>query len=141
VLSGLVFAGANHRDAAGPDEEDGILTAEEIAALDLSSVEWAVLSACDTGVGEVMAGEGVFGLRRAFQIAGARTLIMSLWPVDDEVTRAWMRELYTNRFVKGMSTVDSVQQASLALLKQRRAKGLSTHPFYWAGFIASGDWR
>ncbi len=141
LLSGLALAGANNRMAAGPDEEDGILTAEEIASLDLSSVEWAVLSACDTGVGEVRAGEGVFGLRRAFQIAGARTLIMSLWPVDDEVTRAWMRELYTNRFVDGMSTIDSVHEASLALLNERREKGLSTHPFYWAGFIASGDWR
>jgi CHAT domain-containing protein/tetratricopeptide (TPR) repeat protein len=141
LLSGLAFAGANLREHAGPDEEDGILTAEEIASLDLSSVEWAVLSACDTGVGEVRAGEGVFGLRRAFQVAGARTLIMSLWPVEDEVTRAWMQELYTNRFVKGMTTIDSVHQASLALLTQRREAGLSTHPFYWAGFIASGDWR
>jgi len=141
LLSGLALAGANHRDAAGPDEDDGILTAEEVASLDLSSVEWAVLSACDTGVGEVRAGEGVFGLRRAFQVAGARTLIMSLWPVEDEATRAWMRELYTNRFTKGMTTIDSVHEASLALLNERREKGLSTHPFYWAGFIASGDWR
>ncbi len=141
LLSGLALAGANPPETASSDEEDGILTAEEIASVDLSGVEWAVLSACDTGVGEVVAGEGVFGLRRAFQIAGARTLIMSLWPVDDEVTRAWMRELYTNRFVNGMSTIDSVHEASLALLNERREKGLSTHPFYWAGFIASGDWR
>jgi CHAT domain-containing protein len=110
LLSGLAFAGANLRESAAPDEDDGILTAEEIASLDLSSVEWAVLSACDTGVGEVRAGEGVFGLRRAFQVAGARTLIMSLWPVEDEATRAWMRELYTNRFVEGMSTIDSVRR-------------------------------
>jgi len=61
LLSGLALASANHRQAARPDEEDGILTAEEIAALDLSGVEWAVLSACDTGVGEVKAGEGVLG--------------------------------------------------------------------------------
>jgi CHAT domain-containing protein len=139
LLSGLALAGANLREHAGPDEEDGILTAEEIASLDLSGVEWAVLSACDTGVGEVRAGEGVFGLRRAFQVAGARTLIMSLWPVEDEATRAWMRELYTKRFVNGMTTIDSVHEASLALLEQRREAGLSTHPFYWAGFIASGD--
>jgi CHAT domain-containing protein len=141
VLSGLALAGANRRAYAGPTEEDGILTAEEISSLDLTGVDWAVLSACDTGLGEIAAGEGVLGLRRAFQIAGARTLIMSLWPVDDEVTRAWMRELYTNRFVEGMSTIDSVHEANLALLKERRDKGLSTHPFYWAGFIASGDWR
>jgi CHAT domain-containing protein len=141
LMSGLALAGANRRQAAASDEEDGILTSEEIASLDLTSVEWAVLSACDTGVGEVRAGEGVFGLRRAFQVAGARTLIMSLWPVEDEATRAWMRELYTNRFAKNMTTIDAVHEASLALLNQRREEGLSTHPFYWAGFIASGDWR
>jgi CHAT domain-containing protein/Tfp pilus assembly protein PilF len=141
LLAGLALAGANHRDAAGPEEEDGILTAEEIAALDLTGVEWAVLSACDTGVGEASAGEGVFGMRRAFQVAGARTLIMSLWQVEDEATHAWMDELYTNRLVRGLSTIDSVHAASLALLDERRSAGLSTHPFYWAGFIASGDWR
>jgi len=83
LLSGLVLAGANHRASAGSGEDDGILTAEEIASLDLSGVEWAVLSACETGVGNVRAGEGVFGLRRAFQVAGAGTLIMSLWSVDE----------------------------------------------------------
>ena len=74
-------------------------------------------------------------------IQRARILGMSLWPVDDEVTRTWMRELYTNRFVKGKTTVVSVHQASLALLNARREQGLSTHPFYWAGFIASGNWQ
>ncbi len=141
VLSGLALAGANHRQAAGPEEEDGILTAEEIAALDLDSVQWAVLSGCETGVGEAMAGEGVFGLRRAFQIAGARTVIMSLWPVDDEATRDWMSALYRHRFAEGATTLDAVHQASLELLAGRRAAGLSTHPFYWAGFVAAGDWR
>jgi len=66
---------------------------------------------------------------------------MSLWPVDDEVTRAWMGELYRNRFVEGGSTADAVHGASLALLDKRREKGLGTHPVHWAGFIASGDWR
>ena len=66
-LSGLVLAGANRRSEAGTQQDDGILTAEEIAALDLAGVRWAVLSACETGVGEVRAGEGVFGLRRAFE--------------------------------------------------------------------------
>ena len=141
LLSGLVFAGANHRDAAGPNEDDGILTAQEIATLDLQGTEWAVLSACDTGAGEIRGGEGVFGLRRAFQLAGARTVIMSLWPVEDEATRLWMTALYRHRFVEGKSTAASVNGASLELLQQRRARGESTHPFYWAGFIAAGDWR
>jgi CHAT domain-containing protein/tetratricopeptide (TPR) repeat protein len=141
LLSGLALAGANHRQAAGPDEEDGILTAEEIAALDLSGVEWAVLSACDTGVGEVKAGEGVLGLRRAFQVAGVRTLITSLWPVEDRVARDWMGQLYRARLVLGLTTIDAVHQANLKTLRQRRAKGLTTHPFYWAGFVAAGDWR
>jgi len=141
LLSGLAMAGANHRDAAGPNEEDGILTAEEIASLDLNGVDWAVLSACDSGVGEIKAGEGVFGLRGAFQVAGARTVIMSLWQVEDQATRQWMTALYKNRFRRGLGTAESVRAASLQLLSQRRAASQSTHPFYWAGFIATGDWR
>jgi len=141
LLAGLALAGANHRSAAGPQEEDGILTAEEIASLDLSGVEWAVLSACETGVGEIKAGEGVFGLRRAFQVAGVDTLIMSLWSVEDEATREWMRNLYEARFTEGRDTAVSVREASLRVLKRRREDGESTHPFYWAAFVAAGDWR
>jgi CHAT domain-containing protein len=141
LLSGLVLAGANHRDAAGPDEEDGILTAEEIAALDLGRVEWTVLSGCDTGVGEVAAGEGVLGLRRAFEVAGAKTLTMSLWPVDDESTREWMRVLYERRFRDRMETARAVQEASRAILRARRERKMTTHPFHWGGFVAAGDWK
>jgi CHAT domain-containing protein/tetratricopeptide (TPR) repeat protein len=141
LLSGLALAGANHRARAGPGEDDGILTAEEVASLDLAGVEWAVLSACDTGVGEIKAGEGVFGLRRAFQVAGARTVVMSLWPVDDQAARAWMRALYEGRFRKQLSTADAVHAASLAVLAARRGKHQSTDPFYWGGFVAAGDWR
>ncbi len=141
LLSGLALAGANRRSSAGPEEDDGILTAEEVASLNLGSVEWAVLSACDTGVGEIKAGEGVFGLRRAFQVAGARTVVMSLWSVDDQAARAWMRALYEGRFQKQLSTADAVHAASLAVLAARRAKHQSTYPFYWAGFVAAGDWR
>jgi CHAT domain-containing protein len=141
LLSGLALAGANRRALARPDEDDGILTAEEVAMLDLHGVEWAVLSACDTGVGEIKAGEGVFGLRRAFQVAGARTVVMSLWSVEDQATRAWMRALYEGRFQKKLSTADAVHQASLAVLRDRRARGQSTLPFFWAAFVAAGDWR
>jgi len=141
VLSGLALAGSNNRDAAGPNEEDGVLTAEEIAALDLSGAEWVVLSACDTGLGEIKAGEGVFGLRRAFQVAGVRTVIMSLWSVDDESARRWMRTLYEARLVKKLGTDEAVREASLAVLNDRRAKKLSTSPFYWGAFVAAGDWK
>jgi CHAT domain-containing protein len=141
LLSGLALAGANRREAAGPKDEDGILTAEEVAGLDLDGVEWAVLSACDTGLGEVRAGEGVFGLRRAFQMAGVHTVIMSLWSVDDRAAREWMRVLYEGRLKKKLTTADAVQRASLTVLQARRAAGESTHPFYWAAFVAAGNWR
>jgi CHAT domain-containing protein/tetratricopeptide (TPR) repeat protein len=141
LLSGLALAGANRRAAAAPDEEDGILTAEEVASLNLEGVEWAVLSACDTGLGEIKAGEGVMGLRRAFQIAGARTVIMSLWAVDDQATRSWMRALYDGRLNRQLNTADAVRDASLSMLRERRAAGKSTHPFYWAAFVAAGDWH
>lgn len=141
LLSGLAFAGANRRAAAGADEDDGILTSEEVTALNLSGVEWAVLSACDTGLGELRAHEGVFGLRRAFQSAGVRTVIMSLWPIEDRSARAWMRALYDGRWNRGLSTADAVREASLTVLRQRRARGLGTDPFHWAAFVAAGDWR
>jgi CHAT domain-containing protein len=141
LLSGLALAGANRRARARADDDDGILTAEEVSMLDLHGTEWTVLSACDTGVGEIKAGEGVFGLRRAFQVAGARTVIMSLWSVEDQSTRAWMRALYEGRFQRHLSTADAVHQASLSVLRDRRARGLSTHPFFWAAFVAAGDWR
>jgi CHAT domain-containing protein len=141
LLSGLALAGANRRQEASANEDDGILTAAEVASLNLGGVEWAVLSACDTGLGEIRAGEGVFGLRRAFQIAGVRTVIMSLWSVDDQATRSWMRALYEGRFKKALDTADAMREASLTVLRDRRSKKQSTLPFYWAAFVAAGDWR
>jgi CHAT domain-containing protein len=141
VLSGLALAGANRRAAAGPNDEDGILTAEEVAGLNLEGVEWTVLSACDTGLGEVRVGEGVFGLRRAFQVAGVRTVIMSLWPVEDQSALDWMRALYSGRLQKHLATAEAMRDASLTVLRARRAHSQSTHPFYWGGFVAAGDWR
>ena len=141
LLSGLALAGANRRGAATADEEDGILTAEEVAGLDLEGIQWAVLSACETGVGTIAAGEGVLGLRRAFQVAGARAVIMSLWSVEDQVTRRWMEALYRARFGEHLDTPNAVRAATLNLIRQRRSSGLSTNPVYWAGFVASGDWR
>jgi CHAT domain-containing protein len=141
LLSGLALAGANRREHASPNEDDGVLTAAEVASLNLRGVEWAVLSACDTGLGEIRSGEGVLGLRRAFHIAGARTVIMSLWPVDDQATRVWMRELYEGRLKRDLDTAVAIRDAGLAVLRSRRAAGQSTAPFYWAPFVAAGDWR
>lgn len=142
LRSGLAFAGANDGLLAEDHGEDGLLTAEEVAALDLNGVQWAVLSACDTGLGDLRGGgEGVFGLARAFQIAGAASVIMSLWQVDDESTRAWMQSLYQARFGEGATTGDAVRMAAMSSLRRLRQEGVSDHPYYWAGFVALGDWR
>jgi CHAT domain-containing protein/tetratricopeptide (TPR) repeat protein len=141
LMAGLAFSGANHRQAVPIDRDDGILMAEEVSALYLRGVEWVVLSACDSGVGQPRADEGVFGLRRAFQMAGVQTVIMSLWAVDDGSARDWMRRLYRNRFHVGLPTADAVQAATVDTLRARRDLNLSTNPLYWAGFVAAGDWR
>jgi CHAT domain-containing protein/Tfp pilus assembly protein PilF len=148
-LAGLVFSGVNATRSASDWEDDGLLIAEEIAALDLQGVQGAVLSACESGIGRVLTGEGVLGLRRAFQVAGAQTLIMSLWAVADVPTLDWMRALYTARLKRGLGIADAVHQANQDMLEARRERGkscdpcdlCSTHPFYWASFVAAGDWR
>lgn len=141
-LSGIVLAGANQRESMRSDAlDDGILTAEEVSALDLRGVEWAVVSACATGVGSVRQGEGILGLRRAFQVAGAHTLILSLWSVEDEATRAWMRALYEARLLEGRPTDEAVREACCKTLDAQRARGEGTHPFAWGAFVATGAWR
>jgi len=133
--SGLVFAGGIH------GAPQSILTAQQIASLDLGGVDWAVLSACNTGNGELRDGEGVLGLQRAFRVAGARSVIMTLWPVDDDVARQFMHELYAERLGRHATTADAVWNSSRKLLAERRAEGKSTHPWYWAGFVGSGGWE
>ena len=88
-----------------------------------------------------MAGEGVIGLRRAFEVAGVHTVIMSLWQIEDQGARDWMRHLYQHRFGDRLGTADAVRAATLDALRQRRTANLGTHPIYWAGFVALGDWR
>ena len=131
--SGLVFAGANKaRDAS-------VLTAQQIASLDLDGVDWAVLSACNSGYGELKDGEGVLGLERSFRVAGARSVVMALWPVDDASTRVFMRALYAERYGHRSGSADAVWNASRKILAQRRAAGKSTHPWYWASFVSAGS--
>jgi CHAT domain-containing protein len=139
-FSALALAGANRRRDVSAEQDDGILTAEEIASLDLAGVEWVVLSACESGLGHEVGVEGVFGLRRAFQLAGARSVIASLWRVQDESTRAWMEALYAARS-GGASTAEAIRRADLSLIQARRRNGLDTHPFYWGAFSGIGDWR
>jgi CHAT domain-containing protein/lipopolysaccharide biosynthesis regulator YciM len=133
LRSGLAFAGANLRNDNG---DDGILTALEASGLNLWGTKLVVLSACDTGVGEVRTGEGVYGLRRAFTLAGAESLVMSLWPISDFTTRTLMTRYYQN-LKAGMGRGDALRQVQLDMLK----KDPKLHPFYWANFIQSGDWR
>jgi CHAT domain-containing protein/tetratricopeptide (TPR) repeat protein len=135
-LSGLVFTAEG-----GSPESDGVLLAEEVATLDFSAARWVVLSGCDTGLGSIQVDEGILGLRRAFRTAGAGTVIMSLWPVEDVSADAFMQSLYRARFDELRSTAASMRQAYRdALIATRRERG-HAHPLYWAPFIASGDWR
>jgi CHAT domain-containing protein/tetratricopeptide (TPR) repeat protein len=139
-LAGLVLAGANDRSRTGRHDQDGILTETEILNLDLSAADWVVLSACDSGLGTIQAGEGVVGMLRAFQVAGARTVIVSLWSIDDREAHDWMRELYRARFERRLSTIEAVRQAALHSLQLSRTKG-DDNPARWAGFVATGQWH
>lgn len=142
VFSGLALAGANHAwEAQARGEEDGLLTAEELAGMDLRSTDWLVLSGCESGLGQVRASEALYGLPRAANAAGARTTIMSVWPVDDEATAFWMRQLYRARYLHGEDTADAVRAASLATLARLRALGRDPDPRLWGAFVAVGDWR
>jgi CHAT domain-containing protein len=136
LRSGLIFAGANKRQSGAG--EDGVLTGLEAAGLNLWGTKLVVLSACDTGVGDVRNGEGVYGLRRALVLAGAESQLLSLWKVRDEPTRDLMVDFY-GRLQRGEGCTDALWQAQLTML--RGARELRRHPYFWAGFIQSGDWR
>jgi CHAT domain-containing protein len=111
VLSGLVLAGANRADTA----DRGILSADDLVGLDLRHLELAVLSACETGLGDVGGGEGVFGLQRAFHIAGCPNVVASLWKVDDQATAALMVLFYRYRAEEKLPPIQALRRAQLAL--------------------------
>ena len=121
----------------GNEEGDGIVTADELAALDLAGVELVVLSACETGLGAVQSGEGVLGLKRAFRIAGARQLVVSLWSVDDRATRDWMLRFH-DAWLRGGDATEAVRATCAGWLSGRSAGDSRRHPYYWAAFVASG---
>jgi CHAT domain-containing protein/Tfp pilus assembly protein PilF len=133
LRSGLALAGANLGKSG---DNDGILTALEAASLDLSGTKLVVLSACDTGVGDVKEGEGVQGLRRALVLAGSESQVMSLWPVSDEATKELMVPYYKT-LQQGEGRSEGLRQVQLRMLRGRKDR---QHPFYWAAFIESGEW-
>ena len=144
LRSGLVLAGANRLNEAkaGNDKDqqtdDGWVTAEEISSLDLRGTELVVLSACESGLGDVKCGEGVYGLRRAFLQAGAQTLITSLLKVPDVPTRELMGKFY-GYLAQGKGKLESLHQAQFDTIKERRAVNACAHPFFWASFVLVGE--
>jgi len=134
----LAFAGANHARAGGADPGDGLLTADDVVTLDLSGVDWVVLSACQSGIGQDWPLEGSVGMRRAFRLAGAHTVIASQWSVSDRETREWMRALYAARASGERSAAGAMRAASRAMIASRRRAHEDTLPFRWAAFTATG---
>ena len=151
LLSGIVLAGANQ--PIDPDKDDGILTATEVAELDLHRTRLAVLSACETGLGVSAGGEGLLGLQRAFQVAGCRSVIATMWKIPDEHSRSLMVEFYENLWAKKQPTLMALRNAQLSMLREGRKRGLAIDdahpsdennrlpPYYWAGFVLSGAWE
>jgi len=127
--SGLAMAGANQ--GAG-----GIVTAREIAGFDWWGTQLVVLSACQTGVGAVPSGDGVYGMRRALVLAGAESQVVSLWNVNDSSARVLMRDYY-DELARGTGRAEALRSAKLHMLHQPRY----AHPYYWAAFIPAGNWR
>ena len=138
LRSGLALAGVNNRSSgsSGRTLDDGVLSAFEAVALDLTGTQLVVLSACETGVGIVTNGGGVYGLRRAFEIAGAASQLMSLWRIDDYGTSQLMQIYYENLIGKNQGRSEALRNAQLELIDT----GTYKHPYYWASFVLIGDW-
>jgi len=136
VESGLALAGANERDSS-TFEARGLLTAEELVGLDLSNIDLVMLSACDTGRGEQITGQGVMGLRASIAASGARSVIMSLWKVPDESTSRLMQAFYTNLWQKKMPPSVALQRAQQSIRED--PSGRFKAPIHWAGWVLAGE--
>lgn len=140
LRSGLALAGFNDRHST---TEDGVLTALEVTGLDLKATQLVVLSACETGLGDVAQGEGIYGLRRAFTLAGAQSQVTSLWKVPDSSTKDFMVAYYT-KLNQGVGRGEALRQVQLAMLNGQlkdKTGTFYTKPYVWAAFIPTGDWR
>ncbi|NER27577.1 MAG: CHAT domain-containing protein, partial [Symploca sp. SIO1C4] len=133
LLSGLVLAGFKEKNPVG---EDGVLTASELASVDLYNTQLVVLSACDTGRGKITSGEGIYGLRRALVIAGSQSQLISLRKVDDTATKELMVNYY-QKLKQNQGRSQALRQTQLEMLESEKYH----HPYYWASFIASGNWQ
>ena len=141
LRSGLYCAGANRTLAgkpAGEGLDNGVLTAMEAGSLNLRGTQLVVLSACNTGQGDVKNGEGVFGLRRAFEEAGAESVLMSLWSVPDRETLELMQRFY-KKWLGGIEIHEALKEAQLEMREQvRKSHNGKDLPYYWGAFVLVG---